>query len=84
MARPREPLDLSTYRNRFADRLYNLRNKKGLRVDDVVAAVQSKGLAFSKSALLRLEVGETNPDVNMIPVLAEIYGVSPRGLFPEK
>ncbi|XZE45360.1 helix-turn-helix domain-containing protein [Pirellulaceae bacterium SH467] len=84
MARPREPLDLSTYRNRFADRLVKLRAKNKMLAEDVVAELHARGVPFSKAALFRLEAGKSSPDLDIIPELAAVYGVTPRLLFPEK
>jgi transcriptional regulator with XRE-family HTH domain len=84
MGRPRKPLDLSTYRARCADRLVKLREKKGLHADVVVESLQNLGLQVSRSSFYRTESGTMDVDLNLVPALAELYGVTPRGLFPEK
>ena len=55
----------------FADRLYNLRKKKGLTLDELGAA-----LNIQKSTLWRYEKNETDPSLENAKKIAHYFNVS--------
>ncbi len=78
-ARPRKPIDTSTYEGRFAARLKMLREKAGLSVDELA---EKSGIP--SLTLYRWERAERNPPFNDLPQLAESVGVTVRTLMPPK
>ena len=80
---PKQP-DQSSYSGRFAARLRSLREKNGLTVDELAAAVSEAGHAVSPRSIYNWEQGTTSPPVNAYPGLAKAFKLkSPRVILPE-
>ncbi len=78
-ARPRKPIDTSTYEGRFAARLKMLREKAGLSVDELA---EKSGIP--KRTLFNWESMERSPSINQFPQLSAALGVTIRTLMPPK
>ena len=79
MPRPCKEVDVSTYSGRFAVRLKTLREKAGLTHEDVAEA-----LGVDPRTIYRWESAKTDPQIKQLPILAEIFCVEVRTLFPKK
>lgn len=82
VGRSRNEPDLSTFEGRFAARLRQLRDRKKWLVDDVCNALAERGHDIQPSTVFGWEGGRRQPKLTLLPVLAEIYGVSIRSLLP--
>ncbi len=79
-ARPRKPIDTSTYEGRFAARLKMLREKAKLSVEDL-----ADRLGVTPTTVYHWEKSHSFPKCGQLPLIAEalsLKGVRP--LFPEK
>jgi len=77
--RERKPLDLETYEGRFAARLKMLREKAGLTLEHVAIAA-----GVNTRTIYRWESSQTDPQIRHLPILADLFGVEVRNLFPKK
>lgn len=84
---PKKP-DETTYSGRFAARLRMLREKAGLTVDDVVAAIDKSNSSRRNSpkagAIYSWEQGRATPHMDLFPAIAKALKVSIRDLLPGK
>ncbi len=78
-ARPRKPIDTSTYEGRFAERLRMLREKAGLSVDELA---EKSGV--SRSTLFNWERSTSSPVNEDLRKVADTLGVEVRTLIPKK
>lgn len=75
--------DTSTYRGRFAARLFSLR--AGRDVDRIIAAIERAGFdKCGKSTYYSWESGRTEPPFEALPALAKALGYDIAELFPKK
>lgn len=77
-------VDDLTYSGRLATRLRQLREKKKLTVDAMVAAVNKAGYPISVQTYYGWENGKRQPNFDAVPALAESLGVTCRNLMPEE
>ncbi len=68
-----------TYSGRFAIRLRELREKAGLTVPEL-----AERIGVPAQTIYHWEIGKPTFRLDLIPALAEIYGIEPRELLPEK
>lgn len=81
---PKKP-DESTYSGRFAARLRMLREKAGLTIEEMAAALGVAGHETAVRTLYHWEAGRREPPVKAYPSLAAVLKQkSPRTLLPEK
>ena len=59
------------YENKIAEKLVDLRNKKGVTQEDV-----AQSLSVSNKTVSKWENGASEPDLSMVVELAEYYGVT--------
>ncbi len=78
-ARPRKPIDTSTYEGRFAARLKMLREKAGLSVLELADKT-----GMPARTLQNWESMTSSPVDESLPTIAEALGVKLRTLMPEK
>jgi transcriptional regulator with XRE-family HTH domain len=77
--------DESTYSGRFAARLRMLREKAGLTVEEMVAAMAENGYEIAARSLYHWEQGGSSPPINALPAIAIVLKVkSPRYLLPQE
>ena len=76
--------DQSTYSGRFAARLRMLREKAGLSVEDVVAAMTQAGYPISVQTFYGWENCRRQANWDAIPALAKTLKVKPQELIPVK
>ena len=79
MARPRKPVDTSTYTGRFAVRLKMLREKAGLTVEELAEAS-----GIPTRTLWNWESDTKIAGIDRLPQLAPALGVTVRTLMPVK
>jgi len=79
MSRQRKEIDTSTYTGKFALRLRELREKRGLSVDELA---EKTGL--SKRTLFSWEAATYSPSIEQLPTIADSLGVSIAVLMPKK
>lgn len=81
---PKVP-DESSYSGRFAQRLRQLREKAGMSVEEVVAAMQVEGYAVAARSFYHWEQGRAMPPLKCFPELASALKLKTvRSLLPEK
>jgi transcriptional regulator with XRE-family HTH domain len=78
-ARPRKEVDTSSYVGRFAERLKTLRERAGMTVDELAAAI-----GIAQTTIYYWESGEFTPNVEQIEILADALQTKPRLLLPDK
>lgn len=77
--------DQATYSGRFAARLRLLREKAGLTVDEVVAAMELQGYTTARRSIYNWEQAKTSPPLNAFPLLAQVLKLKTvRSLIPEE
>ena len=79
MARPRNPVDTSTYSGRFAARLRMLREKTGMSVEELADKT-----GVSIATLYSWENGGRSPVNDDLPIVANGLNVSVRNLLPKE
>jgi len=79
MARPRNPIDTSTYSGRFAERLRILREKTGLTVEEL-----AEKTGVSIATLYSWENASRSPVNDDMLKVADALGVSIRSLLPKE
>jgi transcriptional regulator with XRE-family HTH domain len=79
MARKFKPPNTSTYTGRVAAKLRELRLKRGWSVDDVRDRLAMRGIEVSAQAIYKWETGLRPVPVDVIPVIARIYGYGTAG-----
>jgi len=67
---------MRTLQERLAERVRTLRRRHGLSQHDL-----AERAGVSRSTVARVELGESNPDLDTLGKLATALGVSPRALF---
>ncbi len=73
--KPVEP-DMSSYAGRCGQRMRELRLRSKLSAHEVAKVLSKKGIRATYGAVYRWERGESDPPLNALPILAEIYGLS--------
>jgi len=77
MGPARKEPDLSTYSGRCGKRLRELRERAGLSVQEVAAA-----LGVSYRAVYHWEAGKADPKLDYLPKLAKLFGIkAPRNVL---
>lgn len=79
MGRARKEIDTKTYCGRLALRLKVLREKSKLTQEDVAEKIGS-----TKKTVYNWESGISTPPYEMLPKLAEAFGVKVRTVIPEE
>ncbi len=82
MPRPKKQADLDTFAGRFGARLRELREKKNWTVDQFRMRLESEGLTVSNSIIYNWEGGHRTPNLDVLPMLAAVYGLTPRTVLP--
>ena len=79
----KKDVDQSTYRGRFAARLFLLR--AGRDVERIIAGIERAGFdKCGKSTYYSWESGRTEPPLDALPALAKALGVKIEDLLPPK
>lgn len=84
MGRPLKAVDETTYSGRFAARMRKLREKTGLTGDQMAEAITNAGFNCTRRQYYQWESAKAEPPLDAMPVMASVYGVQPRSIFPQK
>lgn len=76
------PIDESTYSGRFAARLRMLRKDAGLTGPEMADRLTERGFPCKQRSYYTWESGAAEPPLDAIPVIASIFGIKPRSVFP--
>jgi transcriptional regulator with XRE-family HTH domain len=79
MARKRKAVDTNTYSGRFAVRLRALRDKTGRSADEF-----AEKHGFARTTFYNWEAGIRAPSLDMLPAIAEAFGMSIAKLLPKE
>ena len=79
MSRQRKEIDTSTYTGKFALRLRELREKKGLSVDELA---EKSGIP--RTTLYNWESAIKQPVIGQLPLLAKALGMKAASLLPKE
>jgi len=77
--RPRKAVDTSTYSGRFAVRLRQLRDERGLSIPELAAIT---GVPYRTQQ--NWENGTNFPQAESFPILAKAFGISIAELLPKE
>ncbi len=81
---PRQP-DHSTYSGRFAARLRELREKTNMTGQQMAEAIREAGYELGERSYYNWESGKSEPPLDVLPVLAKLFGLSsPRLMLPKE
>lgn len=70
--------------NLIGKNIRRLRIERGLRNMDVICRLQLKGIGISSSTYSKVESGRSNPSVDMILALTEVFQCSYEEFFAEQ
>ena len=87
MGRARKEPDQSTYSGRMAVRFRELLDRKGWAVEDLqtrLKQVSADGSEIPLTTLYNYLSGTRQIPIDLVPDLAEVFGISIRTFFPEK
>ena len=79
VARQRKEPDLTTYSGRFAARIRALRDKTGMSADEF-----AEKHGFNRATYYGWEVGKSFPHYDLLPKLAQAFGIPVRTLIPKE
>lgn len=73
-----------TFQARVGLHLRALRESKSWTVDQLISHLKSHGKTVAKTTIYSWEIGDTSPTVDMLSVLAAVYGKSVRAMLPKE
>lgn len=83
MSPARKPVDESTYSGRFAARLRELREKRGLTVQEAAESISKAGYQIAERGYYSWESHKNQPPLDAFPALAEAFSLKRiRDLLP--
>ena len=74
--------DSSKYSGRVAKRIRQLRDERGLTMQEVVERMKHHGYDVKVAAISHWETGHAKVNLDAIPALAAALGVQPSDFFP--
>lgn len=83
MGRARKEPDQSTYSGRMAVRFRELLDRKGWSVEDLQVRLRQGGEDIPLTTLYNYLNGSRAIPPDLVPALAEVFGIAVRTFFPE-